>query len=127
MPTEIVLIVEDLRLHGFLDDSPTGQALAAALPLIGLVQRWGNEIYFPVSVTMDLDDTAQSVVQVGDLGYWPPGQAFCIFFGVTPSSVAGEIRPASAVNMVGRLTDDPHGLTVVTEGTRVRVEKKQVI
>lgn len=125
MPTEIVIIANDLRLNGFLDDSPTAQALAAALPLSGKAHRWGDEIYFPVpQVVAELDDTAQVVVQVGDLGYWPAGRAFCIFFGLTPASVPGEIRPASAVNLVGRLTDDPCCLTVVAEGTPVRIEKK---
>lgn len=124
MPTEIVVIVEDLRLHGFLGDSPTAQALAAALPLTARAHRWGEEIYFTVPVAADLDDTARTVVQVGDLGYWPTGKAFCIFFGLTPTSVPGEIRPASAVNLVGRLTDDPGCLTTVAEGAPVRVEKK---
>ncbi|MDP3182976.1 MAG: cyclophilin-like fold protein [Desulfobaccales bacterium] len=124
MPTEIVVIVEDLRLHGFLGDSPTAQALAAALPLTAKAHRWGEEIYFPVPVAADLDDTARTVVQVGDLGYWPTGKAFCIFFGLTPTSVPGEIRPASAVNLVGQLTDDPCCLTTVPEGAPVRVERK---
>jgi hypothetical protein len=125
MPTEIVIIANDLRLNGFLDDSPTAQALAGALPLTGKAHRWGDEIYFPVpQVVAELDDTAQVVVQVGDLGYWPTGRAFCIFFGLTPASVPGEIRPASAVNLVGRLTGDPCCLTVVAEGTPVRIEKK---
>jgi len=125
MPTEIVIIADDMRLKGFLDDSPTAQALAAVLPLTGKAHRWGDEIYFPVpQVVAELDDTAQVVVQVGDLGYWPAGRALCIFFGLTPASVPGEIRPASAVNLVGRITDDPCCLTVVAEGTPVRIEKK---
>ena len=80
MPTVIVIRVDDLRLQGVLDDSPTATALAAALPMSGPAQLWGEEIYFPVpGVVADLDDTAAAVVQVGDLGYWPPGRAFCIF------------------------------------------------
>lgn len=125
MPTEIVIIVENLRLDAVLNDSFTGRALAAALPLEGEARRWGDEIYFPVPhVVADLDDTARMVVEVGDIGYWPSGKAFCIFFGYTPSSVPGEIRPASAVNLVGRLTDDPCCLSVVGEGAPVRVERK---
>ncbi len=125
MPTEIVVIVDDLRLNGYLNDSRTGQDLAASLPFAGKAQRWGDEIYFPVpQVAAELDDSARMVVEVGDLGFWPPGKAFCIFFGLTPSSVPGEIRPASAVNLVGRLTDDPCCLTLIAEDTPVRVEKK---
>jgi hypothetical protein len=125
MPTEIVIIAENIRLEGHLNDTPTGQALVAALPFEGQAQRWGDEIYFPVSqVAQELDDTAATAVNVGDLGYWPPSRAFCIFFGLTPSSVPGEIRPASAVNLVGKISGDPCCLTGVPEGAPVRVERK---
>ena len=125
MPTEIVIIAGNLRLEGHLSDSPTGRALAEALPLEGQAQRWGDEIYFPVpQVVQELDDNAAVVVQVGDIGYWPPGRALCLFFGLTPSSVPGEIRPASAVNLVGRLAGDPCCLAMVSEGSAVRVERK---
>ena len=125
MPTEIVIIAGDTRLNGYLDDSPTAQALADALPITGRAQLWGDEIYFPVpQVAADLDDSAAVVVNVGDLGYWPTGKAFCIFFGLTPTSVPGEIRPASAVNLIGRLAGDPGCLKLVPEGAPVRIEKK---
>jgi hypothetical protein len=125
MPTEIVITVHDLKLEGLLNDSPTARALAAVLPITGSAQLWGDEIYFPVpSVVAELDDTATPVVQVGDLGYWPSGRAFCIFFGLTPASVPGEIRPASAVNLVGRLYGDPCCLKLVPEGAQVRIDKK---
>lgn len=125
MPTEIVITVNDLKLEGLLNDSPTAQALAAALPISGSAQLWGDEIYFPVpKVVAELDDTATPVVQVGDLGYWPSGRAFCIFFGLTPASIPGEIRPASAVNLVGRLNGDPCCLKLVPEGAPVRIDQK---
>jgi hypothetical protein len=125
MPTEIVILVNDLRLEGLLNDSATAEALAQALPLQADARRWGDEIYFPVpQVVAELDDTAAVVVNVGDLGYWPTGRAFCIFFGLTPASIPGEIRPASAVNLVGRLLGDPCCLKLVPEGATVRVEKK---
>jgi len=124
MPTEIVLVAGEWRWEGFLTDSATGRALAAALPLAGQALRWGEEIYFPVEVVSELDDTARTVVEVGDLGYWPPGRALCIFFGPTPGSPPGEIRPASAVNWVGRLFGDLSRLSGVAAGELVRVEKK---
>ncbi|MBW1992550.1 MAG: hypothetical protein JRI59_10665 [Deltaproteobacteria bacterium] len=125
MPTEIVILAGDLRVEGYLSDTPTGQALAEALPFEGPVHRWGDEIYFPVpQVVQDLDDTATMKVEVGDLAYWPTGKAFCIFFGLTPTSVPGEIRPASAVNLVGKITGDPCCLAGVPEGGMVRVERR---
>ena len=75
-------------------------------------------------MVQELDDNAAVSVQVGDIGYWPPARALCLFFGFTPSSVPGEIRPASAVNLVGRLKGDPCCLAGVAEGDTVRVELK---
>ena len=125
MPTDIVILAENIRLEGQLSDTPTGRALAEALPFEGEAQRWGDEIYFPVPrVVQELDDNAAVSVQVGDIGFWPPGRALCLFFGLTPSSVPGEIRPASAVNLVGRILGDPCCLAVVPAGARVRVEGK---
>jgi hypothetical protein len=125
MSTEIVVKVNDLTLNGFFNDSPTGKALAAALPITGAAQLWGEEIYFPVShVVAELDDTAKAAVGVGDIGYWPTGRAICFFFGMTPASIPGEIRPASPVNFVGRLTDDPCCLKLVPDGAPVRIERK---
>ena len=125
MPTEIVILVDNMRLNGYLGDSPTAQALADALPIDGRAHLWGEEIYFPVDrVVAELDESAAVVVNVGDLGYWPTGRPFCIFFGLPPGSVPGEIRPASAVNLIGRLAGDPCCLKAVKEGAPVRLEKK---
>ena len=125
MPTDIVILAENLRLEGYLTDTPTARALADALPFEAEARLWGDEIYFPVSqVAQELDDTAAVKVDVGDLAYWPSGKAFCIFFGLTPTSVPGEIRPASAVNLVGKITGDPCCLKLAPEGAKIRVERK---
>jgi uncharacterized protein len=46
-------------------------------------------------------------VKAGDIGYWPSGQALAIFFGPTPMSAGTDPVPASAINLVGRIIDDP--------------------
>jgi uncharacterized protein len=98
--------IGDLTVEAELNNTPTAQKIAEALPISAVFNTWGDEIYFPIPVTAELDDNAREVVAVGDLGYWPPGKAFCIFFGQTPMSRPGEIRPASAVNIVGQLKRD---------------------
>ncbi len=105
-----------------LNESATATVIWQALPLEGLAKTWGEEIYFRIPVSHDLAPDAKEVVQLGDLGYWPQGQAFCIFFGATPISGPGEIRPASAVNIVGRLLDDPKEFLSVHEGTSMLME-----
>jgi hypothetical protein len=69
----------------------TAQSIWDALPLEGRASRWGDEIYFAIPVNLD-EDNAQAEVQVGDLAYWPPGHALCIFWGPTPASQAEEPR-----------------------------------
>ncbi len=108
-------------MDAMLNDSPTAREIARALPLEAEANTWGEEIYFPIPVHMPLDDGAKELVDAGDLGYWPRGKAFCIFFGPTPISAPGEIRPASAVNIVGKVSGDPSPFKRVKDGDLVRV------
>jgi uncharacterized protein len=103
---DIRIRIGKLTMEAELLDTPTAERIATALPISASFNTWGEEIYFAIPVTSELDDNAREVVDVGDLGYWPPGKAFCIFFGQTPMSRAGEIRPASAVNLVGKVKGD---------------------
>ena len=72
-------------------------------------------------MTLELE-TGQEVVEMGDLGYWPPGRAFCIFFGTTPASQGDEIRPASAVTVVGKVQGEVTTLKQVSDGEKVSIE-----
>src|SRR5438874_9288380 len=105
-----------------LNDSATASAIWEALPIDAKAETWGDEIYFGIPVHTETD-RAQAVVALGDLGYWPPGHAFCIFFGPTPASRGDEIRPASPVNVVGRVDGDATIFKKVRAGTRVTLER----
>lgn len=105
-----------------LDDSRTARAIWDALPIEAAGETWGDEIYFGIPVTLEADQ-ARAVVELGDLGYWPPGRAFCVFFGPTPASRRGEIRPASPVNVFGRVDGDATVFKPVRSGTRVSLER----
>lgn len=105
-----------------LNDSSTARAIEAALPVEADASTWGDEVYFRIPVEHPLEDTAVEIVGVGDLGYWPRGRAFCIFFGPTPASRGDEIRPASAVNLVGRVCGDARVFRAVRDGDLVRLE-----
>ncbi len=95
-----------LTMDADLNDTPTAKKVAEALPIKASFNTWGDEIYFPIPVTAGLDKSAREVVEIGELGYWPPGKAFCIFFGQTPASRPGKIMPASAVNILGKVLGD---------------------
>jgi hypothetical protein len=105
-----------------LNGSATASAVWDALPLSIPGETWGDEIYFGIPVKAKAEN-AREVVELGDLGYWPPGSAFCIFFGKTPASRGEEIRPASPVNVFGRVLGDPTVFKSVRSGTTVRVER----
>jgi hypothetical protein len=92
------------------------------LPITGKAQLWGDEIYFDVGIPI-ASESPRAVVELGDLGYWPPGSAFCIFFGPTPASEGKEIRPASPVNVFGRVIGDPTVFKRARAGTLVRIER----
>ncbi len=107
-----------------LNDSHTAEAIWEALPIEGTGLTWGDEIYFSIPVHLG-EESGQEIVDLGDLGYWPPGNAFCIFFGPTPMSQGQEIRPASAVNVFGKIEGDPTVFKAVPSGTRVVIERAE--
>ena len=119
---KIRINVGDLSLEAELNDTPTARKVAEALPMRSSFNTWGDEIYFGISVEADLDESAREVVEMGDLGYWPSGNAFCIFFGQTPMSNAQEIRPASAVNIIGKVIGDATALKGVMGEREVLIE-----
>ena len=123
-PTERKIRISAGRIVGeaALDDSETAASIWKALPIDAKAEIWGDEIYFDVALTLRAG-SPRAVVELGDLGYWPPGRAFCVFFGPTPSSRGDEIRPASPVNVFGRLLGDPTQFKQVRAGTPVRVER----
>jgi hypothetical protein len=106
-----------------LNETRTAEAVWQALPITGEANRWGEEIYFSIPVSLEEED-ARGVVSLGDLGYWPPGTAFCIFFGPTPMSKRQEIRPASPVNVFGKIIGDARVLRQVTSGTEITINKE---
>jgi len=121
MPRKIRITAGSVSVEAELNDSKTAAAIAAALPIQARGQTWGDEIYFDIGLALAAEGP-RDVVEMGDLGYWPPGQAFCIFFGPTPMSRGDEIRPASAVNVVGRVVGDPRSFKSVRSGARVTIE-----
>jgi hypothetical protein len=118
------IVAGAVSAHATLDGSRTARAVWDALPIETVARTWGDEIYFPISVSLPEDD-AQEVVGLGALGYWPPGQAFCIFFGPTPASHGDECRPASPVNVFGFVDGDPRVFKVVPAGARIRLERAE--
>ena len=117
----ITIRAGDVTIDGELNDSPTADMVWDALPITASASIWGDEIYFSIPVSADGDGTAQETVELGAIAYWPPGSALCLFFGPTPMSQGDEIRPASAVNVLGMIEGDPTVLRSVRSGTAIEV------
>jgi uncharacterized protein len=121
----ITVRTPDIAATAVLADCPTAEAIWSALPIVALAHRWGKEIYFEIPVWLDPAHDAREVLEPGELGYWPDGHAFCIFWGPTPASRDTEIRAYSPVNPFGRLEGDPLVFDPVLSGTEIRVERAE--
>ncbi len=124
MERNIRITAGAVQLDARLNDSMTAQRIWDTLPITAAANTWGNEVYFGIPVESELEQ-GQETVELGDLGYWPPGRAFCIFFGRTPASQGDEIRAAGAVTVIGRVLGDPGLLRQVTSGNVVKIETIQ--
>jgi hypothetical protein len=121
----ITISVNDIRLEAELGTSATAVKIIEALPFESIVNTWGDEIYFTIPVAVQQEHDARAEVDIGELAYWPMGKAFCIFFGPTPVSRDDKPRAYSPVNVFGRVLGDATALKGITNGARIRVNRKQ--
>jgi len=122
MPNTIKITAGSVTQTATLNDSECAKRIYDALPLEARASTWGDEIYFEIPVDCEQEDPKETV-ELGDLAYWSAGSCFCIFFGLTPMSRGNEIRPASAVEVFGRLDGDPKEFKKVHGGEKVVLEK----
>lgn len=105
-----------------LDDTPTAQAVIAALPCESSANTWGEEVYFDMPVSVELEPDARQVVDPGTVCFWVQGSSLALPFGPTPVSQGDECRLVSEVNVLGMIEGDPKELGKVRGGETVRVE-----
>jgi hypothetical protein len=120
----IKITAGEINATAELNDTSTANAIWQALPITARANTWGDEIYFDIPLKLG-EENAQEIVEKGDLGYWPPGHALCIFFGPTPASIDDEIRPASPVNVLGRIVGDPAVFKRVRSGAKITIERME--
>ena len=120
---KIKICIGDFKLEANLNGSKTANRIFDSLPIKGFSNRWGDEIYFEVPIHINIEERyAKEVVKVGDLGFWPSGSSFCIFFGKTPASTGEEPRAASAVNVFGKVIGDSTLLRKTKSGEKILIE-----
>ncbi|MBT8372728.1 MAG: hypothetical protein HKO68_06310 [Desulfobacterales bacterium] len=119
----INITVENVSVEAEMYDTPTARKIFDAIPLEGSSNVWGDEIYFSIPLNIEQEPEASEDVKMGDLGYWPVGAAFCIFFGPTPVSTGNQPRAYSPVNVFGRVLGDPRVLKTVTSGAKIKISR----
>jgi len=118
---KIMIETDNLTVSADLKDTPTAEKIVAILPIEGSANVWGDEIYFDIPLHAELEPDAREEVEVGDLGYWPAGPAFCIFYGPTPVSRGDKPRAYSPVNVFGQVIGDARQFKSVISGSKIRI------
>jgi len=121
----IKITAGDVSAFAQLGDGPTAKLVWEALPIEARASTWGDEIYFGIPVHAGPEPDAKAEREVGDIAYWPPGNAFCIFFGPTPMSSGDKPVAASPVNTLGKIEGDATVFRSVRSGARVTIEKAE--
>jgi len=120
----VKITINKLEVFTTLNQSKTAKLIWESLPITAKGELWGEEVYFYIKPETGIEkEYAKEIVELGDVAYWPNGPCFCLFFGMTPNSKDGKIRPASAVNVFGKLEGDPKVLTKVKDGEMVKVTR----
>jgi len=122
MRRQIKITVGKLEVEAWLNETDTATRLLEILPLTSTVNLWGDEIYFSIPLEAE-PENAREIVNIGDIAYWPPGKAMCIFLGLTPVSTGKEIKPASPVNVIGGIKEVRKLLGKVKQGEKVTVRR----
>ena len=112
----------DVHIQAELNDSPCAGKILEALPIAARANTWGDEIYFDIGVSVKLTPAARELMDVGEIAYWPPGKAMCLFLGPTPVSESdGRPRAASPVVPIGRIVGEAGALRSVQDGDPISI------
>jgi len=123
---KIKIIFSDFEVLAELNQTESAKKIFSLLPISSQANLWGEEIYFEIPLKAGLEKDAREEVEIGELGYWREGNAFCIFFGPTPVSRGEKPRAYSKVNIIGKLLELPKDkLKSVQSGAKIKIEQAE--
>ena len=114
--------IDQVTIVGDMNSTELAQYVLKSWPINSNIQMWGDELYFPIPSCGETTDISVETVNKGDIAYWPPGNSGCVFWGPTPISEEGEIRPASPVIVIGKVEGDPTILSNAKNGKSITVD-----
>ena len=117
------ITIDKIIFEVVLFNSPTANKIWNSLPISSNIKTWGKEIYFYTDVLANKEPNAKSIIELGEIAYWPTGKAIAIGFGKTPISQKDEIRLADDCNIWGETKFDLKKLENITEGKPIKIEK----
>ena len=106
-----------------LRSTNTANAIKNILPFKSIVKTWGEEIYFeiPIEESLDLENDAKDIINVGEIAYWIEGKCIAIGYGKTPISKGNEIKLAARTNIWGDALLNIKELNKIKDGDKVVV------
>ena len=117
------ITIDKIIFEVVLFNSPTANKIWNSLPISSNIKTWGKEIYFYTDVVAEKEPNAKSIIELGEIAYWPTGKAIAIGFGKTPISQKDEIRLADDCNIWGETKFDLKKLENIAEGQPIKIEK----
>ena len=117
----VLIRAGQVAVRAELLDTPPAKKIQRVLPIYARAQTWGEEIYFSVDVASAEEPGAKDVMELGEIAFWPAGNAIAIGFGQTPASRGDEIRLVSPCNVWAQALDDVRQLAGVRDGDDVAI------
>ena len=123
MTKKCKIIIDKIIFDILLLETPTAETIWKNLPITSSVNVWGEEVYFHTDIDAPVESEAKSIIEFGEIAYWPSGKAIAIGFGRTPISKADEIQLADNCNVWATTKFDLKNLREIKPGCKARIEK----
>lgn len=121
MAKRLIVRGEEAELVVELDEGPVANELWDRLPLETRATLRGEELYFPVLLPTATEAPESKAIEVGDVAYWPPENALCLFCGNTHARTDKD----DPVTPVGCIVGGMEDCGLVRQNETLRIEASE--